>query len=63
MHRFRAAQLRMLAASEDLAAAACVTAETFREFTAAFTASEVREVQGHPDLAELDARLDGFYGS
>jgi hypothetical protein len=63
MHRVRAAHLRVQAAGEDLMAAVCVAAGAFREFTAAFTVSEVREVQQHPDLAELDCQLDGFYGT
>lgn len=39
---------------------ATVTALT--DLAAAFRQSEIREVAEHPDLAELDAQLRGFYG-
>jgi hypothetical protein len=62
MHRLRAAYLRMLAAREDMHAAACSATASMRAFADSMVAGEVGDVQQHPDLAELDAQLNGFYG-
>ncbi|WP_158071938.1 hypothetical protein [Kitasatospora sp. CB01950] len=36
-------------------------AESVRTFMEAFTESERLEIAQHPDLAELNIQLDGFY--
>ncbi|MEE4546433.1 hypothetical protein V2S66_31275 [Streptomyces sp. V4-01] len=53
-HRLRAAELEMYAN--------VVTAtRSMKRLTEAFTASEVREIAEHPDLAELNAQMKGWY--
>lgn len=55
-HRYRA-----YAAVFDVGAA-CVKATTSAQaLTEAFQRSEAREVAEHPDLAELNVQMDGFY--
>lgn len=62
MHSFKAAYLRYLAAREQLSAACARTTAGMQALTCAWLEAERREVQQHPDLAELDVQLDGFYG-
>lgn len=49
------------AAAESMATAVEGASAGFRRFADGFTAAEAREVAGHPDLAEVNVRLDGFY--
>jgi hypothetical protein len=60
--RLRAAMYRKKAAEDTLSAAAHNATAAMVEFGEAIRASERREVAEHPDLRELDARMDGFYG-
>ena len=64
--RARAAQVvaataRALAATYDMAAAAIRATASTQRFAEAIVRSEAREIAEHPDLAELNVRLDGFY--
>jgi hypothetical protein len=61
MFRHLAHRARALAAIFDLAAACMTATASARRFAAAVVASEASEVAQHPDLAELNVRLDGFY--
>ncbi|WP_157872131.1 hypothetical protein [Streptomyces silaceus] len=68
-YELRARQLRILASlhrkrADELerTAEAGLAARSMRRLTAALTASEVRQIAEHPDLAELNVQLDGFYG-
>lgn len=67
-YELRARQLRILAglhrkraAELDMAAAAGLAARSMRKLTEMLTAAEVRDIAEHPDLAELNVQLDGFY--
>ncbi|MFI5942190.1 hypothetical protein ACIBCB_18300 [Streptomyces uncialis] len=62
IHRTRAAAHRMVASVHDVSAAAADMAASMKRFVDLQTAAEIREVATHPDLAELNLRLDGFYG-
>ncbi|MFI2081393.1 hypothetical protein [Streptomyces rubiginosohelvolus] len=62
MHRFMATQYRIAAAKEDLCAALATTSATLMELGRAMAEAEAYEVAHHPDLAELNVQLDGFYG-
>jgi len=57
-HRYRA-----YAAVFDTAAACVKATASAHQFAEAFRRSEAREVAEHPDLAELNVQLDGFYGT
>lgn len=73
----RAAAERCMKASEDAATAALSmevaaveTAGAMRDFMATWVAGDARmtldeaeEVAQHPDLAELNVMLDGYYGA
>jgi hypothetical protein len=48
--------------SRDLGSAAANAAAALNEFAETIRDSEQRDVAGHPDLAELNAQLDGYYG-
>lgn len=68
-YELRARQLRILAglhrkraAELDMAAEAGLAARSMRRLTEMLTEAEVREIAGHPDLAELNVQLDSFYG-
>ena len=68
-YELRARQLRILAdlhrkraAELDVAAEATLATRSMRRFADLLTESEVRQLAEHPDLAELDVQLDGFYG-
>lgn len=68
-YELRARQLRILAdlhrkraAELDMTAAAVLATRSMRRLVDVLTEAEVRDLAQHPDLAELDVRLDGFYG-
>lgn len=68
-YELRAQQLRILAALHrkraaelDMAAAATMASRTMRRLTELLTAAEIKDIAEHPDLAELNAQLEGFYG-
>jgi len=62
MYRFRASTLRALAARDEMFAKVIEAGTAARKFAEAWVDSEAREVAEHPDLAELNVQLDGFYG-
>ncbi|MDT0472994.1 hypothetical protein RM863_12755 [Streptomyces sp. DSM 41014] len=62
MLRLAAAAHRKRAAELDMAAAAAEAAGSFENFARFLTEAEAREVAQHPDLAELNIRLDSLYG-
>ncbi|MCX5285951.1 hypothetical protein [Streptomyces sp. NBC_00198] len=53
-HRKRAAEL-------DMAAAAAEAGGAMQHLADIITAGEARDIAEHPDLAELNVQLDGFY--
>lgn len=61
-HRVRAAHLRYLASREEMFATMVTTGESMRQLASAFQAGFDRDMAEHPDLAELNVRLDGYYG-
>ena len=61
MHKAMAIQLRMAAATHELAATAAIAERSMRQFVDTWNASVAREVAEHPDLAELNVQLDGYY--
>jgi hypothetical protein len=63
LHRIMAGRLRVAAAQHDMAASAVMATKTMKQFTDAFNAGMARDVAEHPDLAELNVQLDGFYGA
>lgn len=62
LHRMLAAQYRMDAITQDMLAAMETVGASFQRLADGLRAAEVSDVQNHPDLAELDAQLDGYYG-
>lgn len=69
-YELRARQLRILAglyrqraAEFDMAAEAGLAARSVRRLTESLTEGEARDIAEHPDLAELNVQLDGYYGS
>ncbi|ELP67707.1 hypothetical protein STRTUCAR8_08579 [Streptomyces turgidiscabies Car8] len=69
-YELRARQLRILAglhrkraAELDTAAEAALATRSMRRFAELLTESEMRELAEHPDLAELNVQLEGFYGA
>jgi hypothetical protein len=54
LHRKRAAEL-------DTAAEAALASRSMRQFTEAWEAGVAKDIAEHPDLAELNVRLDGYY--
>jgi len=61
LHRIAAGRLRVAAAEQDMAAAAVMATKSMKEFADTWNAGVARDVAEHPDLAELNAQLDGFY--
>lgn len=61
--RLMAARARAVAATYDMVAAAFKATASAERFTEAFKRSEAREVAEHPDLAELNAQMNGFYNA
>ncbi|MBT2508828.1 hypothetical protein J7I98_23660 [Streptomyces sp. ISL-98] len=62
LHRIMAGRLRVAAAQHDMAASAVMATKSLKGFTDAWNASVAREVAEHPDLAELNVQMHGFYG-
>lgn len=67
-YELRARQLRILAglhrkraAELDMMAEAGLAARSMRQLVDVLTEAEVREIAEHPDLAELNVQLDGYY--
>ncbi|MFJ2515598.1 hypothetical protein ACIPEL_36275 [Streptomyces griseoviridis] len=63
MLRILAANHRRRAAQLDMAAAALEAARPMKKLVDLLTEAEAREVAEHPDLAELNAQLEGYYGT
>lgn len=61
LHRIMAARIRVFAAEHDLAAEAVLATRSMRQFADAWNASVAKDVAEHPDLAELNVQLDGYY--
>lgn len=68
--RFAAAGRELFVAKAVLNVAAGEAAKSMQNFSAAWEISgwriaeaEADAIAAHPDLAELDVRLDGFYGA
>ncbi|GAA1377945.1 hypothetical protein [Streptomyces beijiangensis] len=55
LHRKRAAEL-------DRTAAATMASRSMRRLAELLTEAEMKDLAAHPDLAELNAQLEGFYG-
>ena len=69
-YELRARQLRILAdlhrkraAELDMAAEAALATRSMRRLAELLTEAEVRQLAEHPDLAELNVQLEGFYGA
>ncbi|MCX5054206.1 hypothetical protein [Streptomyces sp. NBC_00474] len=69
-YELRARQLRILAglhrrraAELEKAAEAALASRSMRRLTEMLTEAEVRDLAEHPDLAELNVQLEGFYGA
>jgi hypothetical protein len=63
LYRLRAQAYRLAASRDELNATAIEATAAMRRFIAAFTEAEASEIAEHPDLAELNVQLDGFYGT
>jgi hypothetical protein len=61
MVRFAETRLSFEIAAHDAAGALRDFAEAWARSEERLTAAEAREIAAHPDLAELNVRLDGFY--
>ncbi|MFE6412524.1 hypothetical protein ACFVOR_36955 [Streptomyces sp. NPDC057837] len=61
MHKAMVIRLRMAAAAHELAATTAITERSMRQFVDTWNSSVAREVAEHPDLAELNVQLDGYY--
>lgn len=59
--RLAAAQHQRAAAQLRLAATSVIAAERMRSFGRAMQAANDTELAGHPDLAELNVRMDALY--
>jgi predicted short-subunit dehydrogenase-like oxidoreductase (DUF2520 family) len=59
--RLTALSARALAAAYDMAAAVTKATASAQRLAEAFVRSEAREIAGHPELAELNAQMNGFY--
>lgn len=59
--RARASMHRMMAARNDLMATVTEAAASMRKFATVMQAGFNGEVAAHPDLAELNVQLDGYY--
>jgi hypothetical protein len=62
VHRIRAKWFRFQAAREELNATAAEAGEAMRKFAETLTEAEKRDIAEHPDLAELNLQLEGYYG-
>ncbi|MGW6946209.1 hypothetical protein ACWGHD_04700 [Streptomyces xanthophaeus] len=62
MYRARAALHRASAARDELLATMTETAAVMQKFVAMVQAGFDAETATHPDLAELNVQLDGYYG-
>jgi hypothetical protein len=69
-YELRARQLRILAglhrkraAELDMAAEAALATRSMRRLAELLTEAEVHQLAEHPDLAELNVQLEGFYGA
>lgn len=49
------------AAELDMAAEAVLATRSLRQFTEAWDKAVAQDIAGHPDLAELNVQLDGYY--
>lgn len=54
---------RGLAAACELRISAIKLAASGREFLCALAAGDARDIAAHPDLAELNVQMDGYYGA
>ncbi|MYW49604.1 hypothetical protein [Streptomyces sp. SID161] len=61
--RIMAALHRKKAAELEVAAEAALATRSMRRFADAWNAGVARDMAEHPDLAELNVQLDGFYGA
>lgn len=68
-YKLRARQLRVLASLHrqradelDMTAERMLATRSMRRFAELLTEAEVRQLSEHPDLAELNVQLEGFYG-
>ncbi|MFI1889830.1 hypothetical protein [Streptomyces jumonjinensis] len=59
--RVLAALHRKTAAELDAAAEAALATRSMRKFADAWNAGVAKDIAEHPDLAELNAQLDGYY--
>lgn len=62
MHRAEAMKHRLIAGMHEAGVAMADLAKALHEANARVDASVAEEVATHPDLAELNVQLDGFYG-
>ncbi|MEO3978793.1 hypothetical protein [Streptomyces sp. CAU 1734] len=62
LHRLMAARYRLAAAEQDAAAEMVITTKAMKDFVATWNAAVARDIAQHPDLAELNVTLDGYYG-
>lgn len=61
MHRVIAGRLRLEAAKHDMAAKTVLTTRSMKRFYEVMVAADAQDVADHPDLAELNAQMRGFY--
>lgn len=61
LHRIAAGRLRVAAAEQGMAAAAVMATKSMKQFAGTWNAGVARDVAEHPDLAELNVQLDGYY--
>jgi hypothetical protein len=61
MHRIMAGRHRVATAEHEMAAAALKAEKSLRAFAEAWNEGAAKDVAEHPDLAELNVHLDGFY--
>lgn len=59
--RLLAAYYRAKAAELDMAAQAALAARSLRQFAEAWDKGVAQDIAEHPDLAELNVQLDGYY--
>ena len=62
IHRLEASKHRLIASVHEAGAAFVDLAKALREADTHINASVAHEVATHPDLAELNVQLDGYYG-
>ena len=61
VHRVIAARLRAEAARHDMAAQAVLATRSMQKFAEVMAAADAADVAEHPDLAELNAQMRGWY--